>query len=799
MIPYTQAALGQFLREFHEADEIQLAMQSESGLKTGDMKEYWESMFRVMKASAPDMQYELRAKGVPNDLADYGLKLGLKIRLNTKYWAEEVGLPFHPTHIQALNQFERRHGYSDMLKYPQNYKLHWTLWTSGTTRILVWGDPDYVRRFAATTHLGGAQGFEVMEPLATKMAGYPHDMKPFDLLSPSYRYYDYEFERYWHFYQVFGRVSYNPDTPSEEWDHQFVARVGAGAAPYVEQGVHRASQILPHIVAYCLPPLLFSTTRGWPERQRQGDLLDYAKATPSDTEQFESLQDAADDILLGRSSAKVTPMETSKWFARASGDVRRLVAQAEQHVGPHPSKEFVSTIVDLKILSDLAEYHSRRIPAGLSMALYEKTHDLDALDDAILHEQEATNAWAGIVRDAGDVYNFDMKMGLPEFDLSGHWRDDLVKLQNGLATLKKQRAEYQLEARRTLGKFTLGNEPMQPGYQRYVLGRSALNETAGSNVVALNAPDGRYEVTVGIHDDKASHGPMWIEVNGVEYSDEFTVPAGEQVQRTIETSAVDGKLKVIFSTIRPALPGMPTHSWSRASDPAIAHIPVRRLEPGQDLKLRATVAGIAPITAVRVYYGDMHRGFTMAEMHGTGPSYEATIPASKFPAGTSYFLEAIDSSGRTSTFPEEGSMQPVQVMVTGNDQPPTLEHTPVVSAEALHPLHITARVKDPSGIKWVHLRYRGLSQHQDFQVLNMLPAGNSDEYEATVPGRDIDPHFDFMYLFEVMDNAGNGKIYPDLAKETPYIIVNVDHSSLVSSGADSHISVDAVPPAGIQR
>jgi hypothetical protein len=144
-------------------------------------------------------------------------------------------------------------------------------------------------------------------------------------------------------------------------------------------------------------------------------------------------------------------------------------------------------------------------------------------------------------------------------------------------------------------------------------------------------------------------------------------------------------------------------------------------------------------------------------------------------------------------------MQPVQVMVTSDVQPPTLEHTPVVSAQALHPLHITARVKDPSGIKWVHLRYRGLSQHQDFQVLNMLPTGNNDEYEATIPGRDIDPHFDFMYLFEVMDNAGNGKIYPDLAKETPYIIVNVDHSPLESSGADSHISVNAVPTAGIQR
>jgi hypothetical protein len=38
---------------------------------------------------------------------------------------------------------------------------------------------------------------------------------------------------------------------------------------------------------------------------------------------------------------------------------------------------------------------------------------------------------------------------------------------------------------------------------------------------------------------------------------------------------------------------------------------------------------------------------------------------------------------------------------------------------------------------------------------------------------DIDPKFDLMYLLEVTDNAGNGAIYPDLHRETPYVIVEV--------------------------
>jgi hypothetical protein len=790
MAAYTRAAIGQFLQEYPNIDIVQLLLHDESGLKTSNMDDFWKSIYAVLKQTAPNTEYEVRAKGVSDDLINYGLDLGLKIRMNTKFWAEQVGMPFSPTHIQVLNQFERRHGYADMFKYPRTYRLNWTLWTSGTTRVLLWGNPEYVRRFADSTRLSGAEGFDIVEPLGTKMAGHPHDMAPFQLLSPNYRYTDYEFQRYWYSFQLFGRLTYNPKTPPEEWGHKFVTRFGSEAGPTVEQGLARASQILPMITAYCLPADHFPTTRGWSERQREGDLPYYVDATPSDTAQFENMKDAAGDIVEGRTSPMQTPAETSQWFAHASADVRQLVAQAEQHAGPHPSLEFASTMVDLKILSGLAAYHSHRIPAGVSYALFEQTHDLNALDDAILHEKQAADAWSDIVRDAGDVYNFDLMMGLPEYDLSGHWRDELVKLKDGLATLEAQRASYQLETRRVIGRYDLGSGPLQPGYERVKRGTATLAESNGSNLVILDVPNGRYEVKVDIQDNKASHGPMWIEVNGVEYSDIFAVPQGQHIERTIETTAVDGKLKVLFDNVTSADWYASTMVVTRI-DPVIAHVPAQRLAPGQDLTLRATVAGIAPIAHVRIYYGDARHGFAVTEMHGTGPLYSATIPAAKVAGGTSYFLQAADASGRVATFPQDGDSHPIAIMVTADNQPPALQQTPILSTKSGQPLRITARVDDPSGVKWVHLRYRGLNQHQDYQVLDMLPTGKDNEYEATVPGDAIDPHFDFMYYFEVMDNAGNGRIYPDMAKETPYIVVNVDHSSVETHGPVAAVSAPA--------
>ena len=73
------------------------------------------------------------------------------------------------------------------------------------------------------------------------MEAQPPDMPTFDLMPARYRYYDYEFERYWHFFQVLGRIGYNPDTPAEVWQREFQRRFGA-AAPHVEAGLHRASR-----------------------------------------------------------------------------------------------------------------------------------------------------------------------------------------------------------------------------------------------------------------------------------------------------------------------------------------------------------------------------------------------------------------------------------------------------------------------------------------------------------------------------------------------------------------------------
>ena len=116
---------------------------------------------------------------------------------------------------------------------------------------------------------------------------------------------------------------------------------------------------------------------------------------------------------------------------------------------------------------------------------------------------------------------------------------------------------------------------------------------------------------------------------------------------------------------------------------------------------------------------------------------------------------------------------PRYTSAAGDHEPPMVVHRPVTTASVSEPLAVTAEVSDPSGVKWVRLRYRSVNQHQDYQRLPMLPLGNTEQYRAVIPAEDIAPTWDVMYFIEAMDQRGNGRIHPDLNKETPYVIVKL--------------------------
>jgi hypothetical protein len=562
--PYTTAALRRFLQVFPEVDAIQFRMHEESGLKPEEMAGFWHGVFRLLKEAKPDIRLDLRAKGLPDVVIDDALEQGLAARVSTKFWMEQMGLPFHPTHVNAQNQQDRRHGYADLLRYPQKYRIHWQLWNGGTTRLLLWGDPDYVRRFAGAARLYGGNSFDVNEMLATKMLGEPHAEKPVEILNPAYRYYDYEFERYWHFYQLWGRLTYDPDTPSSVWEDAFAGRFGGAAGSHLMKAEHLASRVLPRIVAAAYRYSYFPTTRGWAEMKRQDDLPAFAGLEGSDTQQFMTPREEARRLLQGADTAMRRPEETSRWFAETADAILAELGQAETTIGDRRGNEFKSTTTDLKILSGLARYYSWRLPAAVSYNLYKESGDLPSFDAAIQNEKRAIQAWDGIVHAAGDVYNDTLPFGAPGY-FPRHWKEELQQLR--------------------------------VDFDRLVAARQAAGAKPGAKSVPV--PD---------------------------------TPLGNPPVAVLKSAATAA--------------------------------------PGHDFVVSAAVTSVTPI-------------------------------------------------------------------------------------------------------KWVRLRYRHLTQYEDYQTAEMSYDAASTSYSGRIPATFIDRKWDLMYFVEVMDAKGRGRMYPDMEKETPYVVVGV--------------------------
>ncbi|HEY4154588.1 MAG TPA: hypothetical protein VGM24_04155, partial [Puia sp.] len=419
---YTKAALEKFIREI-PVDGIQFRLHGESGLRKEEEASFWDDVFRMIKTVKPDLLVDLRAKELPPTAIPSAESAGIKFRIDTKFWMEQMGLPYHPTRINPDPSY-LRHSYGDLLRYPKKYDMNWRLWTGGTSRILLWGDPDYARRFMESVHLYDGSSYDVNEPLATKMEAQPEGIPPFDLLQPQHRYYTYEFERYWHFFQVFGRLGYDPQASAAIWDKELALRFGKKTGPLVESALHKASAILPRIIASCYPYGAFPATRGWAEKQHLGDLPYYAKAEGSDLCQFANFDEEARLLLEGAGTAKIRPSANCQWFAKKAKDIRALVLQIKGQ-SPDRRKELNSTITDLEILANLALYHSERIPAAVYYRLFVRTEDVAALDSAIAYEKKATEAWRKIVSSAGDYYDYNLRMGVSVAGLSGHWRDEL--------------------------------------------------------------------------------------------------------------------------------------------------------------------------------------------------------------------------------------------------------------------------------------------------------------------------------------------------------------------------------------
>jgi hypothetical protein len=507
---YCAAGLETLLRACEEIDGVQFRVNFEAGL--GDQRSneaFWRQLIDAVAECGRPVQLDLRAKGLTDGMIAYALARGIEMAVPTKYWCEQTGLPYHLTqmrseeleHLDNLNH-SRRYSYADLLRKPRRYGVLYRLWTLGSTTLLLWGDPDYVRRFSASCRAVDGAGFEVAAPLSLKGGHAGLQDEPWPILrDPALRMGAWEDERYWPFYLLFGRIGYAADTPPQVWERAFRTHYPEGAAAPLARGLAAASKILPLITAFHMPmhPMLvywpeLSTggalfaehnhNRGYNHTRHYGD-VSYGKTEPSDPGLFYGIDAYARDWWRGQIEAKYTPLQVRDWLRAFAGEARAAVARADRAVAQADRamverdgaakgrSEYRAARIDLLMLADLADYHAHKVGAALSLALSREAGGAGQhaeagayLSQALRQCVEARDDWNALAARGKAAYHDPLQFNAGHGTArSGTWADRTVELEADVAMLEAL-LEAALEAGREPAEVDLppatGSEAPEP-------------------------------------------------------------------------------------------------------------------------------------------------------------------------------------------------------------------------------------------------------------------------------------------------------------------------------------------------
>ena len=456
---YCAAGLQKILETCSAIDAVQFRMNAEAGVSEDQQTDFYQPLFQAIRDCGHPVRVDLRYKGLRPETIAVANKMKLDVTVSTKFWCEHMGLPYHPTAADTHYR-DSRYSFGAMLEHPRSYRVLYQLWSVGSQRLLLWGDPNYAARFAESCRLGDGDGFEVNAPLTNKGFGdLPGEWRIF--ADKSLEHFEWEYERYWFFYLAFGRMGYNPKADPETWRRELRSRFGE-AAEDIESAYRSASAIIPLVTASHQPS--GGEWAYWPEMDTGDRLTEYMHTPPSDTAQFyairswkqtprwrcetwdENIPGFVDDAIKVGSGlrAKTTPIEVSQRLRDLSTQTMAHMTGARTKVRDTTQAEFRATFLDFRVLAGLARYHADKTQAAVDLAIFELTKNAHHLPRALQSMSDAAAAWEQIARLTDGTYHSNLVFGFsPQHGRknghhhSGHWKNRLPEIREDVAYLER--------------------------------------------------------------------------------------------------------------------------------------------------------------------------------------------------------------------------------------------------------------------------------------------------------------------------------------------------------------------------
>lgn len=462
--PYCRDALHLLLQKCPNIRGVTFRVHGESGVPEGNY-DLWKMIFTGTRDVGRPVEIDMHAKGMDQGMIDAALSIGQRVTISPKFWAEHLGLPYHqaairelemPKATNATGQFALssgtrsflRYGYGDLLTADRKYGIIHRIWP-GTQRLLLWADPTFAADYGRAFSFCGSDGFELFDPLSFKGrqgSGVPGHRTAYadETLQPAY-----DHEKFLLTYRLWGRLTYNPETPKEGWQREYRSEFG-GAAAAMEAALAAASRILPLVTTAHLPSGANLTY--WPEIYTNLSLVDPSKAgpftdtpaprtflnvSPLDPQMFSTISEHVAAVLAGKRLAKISPVEVARQLDVWADGTETFLAKVAT-AGATPALR--RAVLDARILALTGRFFAMKFRAGILFCVYMKTGDARARDEGLLAYKTARGTWQKLATLTTGPYAANVAFG-PTAWLHGNWSDRLGAMDADIAAVEAYKAE----------------------------------------------------------------------------------------------------------------------------------------------------------------------------------------------------------------------------------------------------------------------------------------------------------------------------------------------------------------------
>jgi hypothetical protein len=459
---YCRDALLALLKACPSISGITFRIHGESGVPEGNY-DLWKTIFEGVSGCGRTVEIDMHAKGMDDGMTEVALATGMPVNISPKYWAEHLGMPYHQAEIRELERPRPgneasglmrlsagsrsflRYGYGDLLKEDRRYGVLHRVWP-GTQRLLLSGDPVTAAAYGRAFSFCGSVGAEIMEPLSFKGrrgSGIAGDRCGYLDASLKPR---WDWEKYDYPLRLWGRMMYNPDADPDVWGRSLRKQFGS-AARETGEALAQASRILPTV----------TTAHGasaannvyWVEMYTNQPIVDskrlnpytdspaprvFGNVSPLDPQLFAGINGFADELLDAGRTGKYSPIEVAQWLEDYADAAARHLSQAEAQVPNKSRPEWRRLAIDVAMQIGLGRFYGAKLRSGVLYALFERSGDRAALENALKLYRQARAHWADLAQRAKGAYLPDVTVG-PEAYIRGHWFDRLPAIDDDIADM----------------------------------------------------------------------------------------------------------------------------------------------------------------------------------------------------------------------------------------------------------------------------------------------------------------------------------------------------------------------------